>query len=263
MSNFSIYSRVPLSARASVELFQLVFLRALVARGEDKGLFALKGGCNLRFFFGSVRYSEDVDIDVGVVGKDTLKNKVDRLFRAPALVSPLRSQGIEVVETSAPKQTETTQRWKVALRVEGLAVALRTKVEFSRRRSIVGTAFETVDREVLRPYGMTPFLVTHYVTAGAIVQKIHALSERFQPQPRDVFDLNQLFARQEAAEVILSDKERRWVPRAIEHTIGVSFDEYASKVVAFLNPDQRELFDQRSAWDAMQSAVVQRLESLL
>jgi hypothetical protein len=49
---------VALSVRQSTELFHLVFLRALVAKGEDKALVALKGGCNLRFFFGSVRYSE-------------------------------------------------------------------------------------------------------------------------------------------------------------------------------------------------------------
>jgi hypothetical protein len=42
----------------------------------------------------------------------------------------------------------------------------------------------------------------------------------------------------------------------------MSFDEYKSKVVAFLDPEQRELFDGRAAWDAMQAAVVERLESL-
>jgi hypothetical protein len=46
---------VTFSARRSVELFHLAILRALVARGEDKRLFSLKGGCNLRFFCRSVR----------------------------------------------------------------------------------------------------------------------------------------------------------------------------------------------------------------
>ena len=59
-----------LSARATVELFHLVFLRALVAKGEDKGLIALKGGCNLRFYF--------------------VKNKVDRLLRSPLVLAPSR-----------------------------------------------------------------------------------------------------------------------------------------------------------------------------
>lgn len=39
---------------------------------------ALKGGCNLRFLFGSVRSSEDMDLDVVVLAKETLKNKVGR-----------------------------------------------------------------------------------------------------------------------------------------------------------------------------------------
>ena len=44
-----------------------MFLRALVAKGDDKSLIALKGGCNLRFYFASIRYSEDIDFDVVVI----------------------------------------------------------------------------------------------------------------------------------------------------------------------------------------------------
>ena len=69
------------------------------------------------------------------------------------MVSPLRAKGLEVAETSAPKQTDTTQRWKVGLRVEGINVPIRTKIEFSRRDAMDGTAFERVDADVLRPYG--------------------------------------------------------------------------------------------------------------
>jgi len=39
------------------EIFHLVFLRALV-RSMPLSTLALKGGVNLRFFFGSTRYSE-------------------------------------------------------------------------------------------------------------------------------------------------------------------------------------------------------------
>src|SRR6185437_944785 len=129
-------------------MFHLVFLRALVAKGEEKGLVALKGGCNLRFFFGSVRYSEDMDLDVVVIAKETLKNKVERLLRSPVVTAPLKAQCLTIVETSAPKQTETTQRWKVGLRREGDELPIRTKVEFSRRDAIDGTTFEATDREV-------------------------------------------------------------------------------------------------------------------
>jgi hypothetical protein len=45
------------------ELFHLAFLRAL-ARKIPASSFAVKGGSNLRFFFSSDRYSEDIDLDI-------------------------------------------------------------------------------------------------------------------------------------------------------------------------------------------------------
>jgi hypothetical protein len=44
--------------------------------------------------------------------------------------------------------------------------------------------------------------------------------------------------------------------------MSLSFDDYASQVVAFLDPTQRELFAGRAAWDAMQAGVALRLEEL-
>lgn len=251
-----------LSVRQSTEFFHLVFLRALVAKGEDKGLIALKGGCNLRFFFGSVRYSEDMDLDVVVLAKDTLKNKVERLLKSPMVTAPLKAHGLTLVETSAPKQTETTQRWKVGLQRAGDALPIRTKVEFSRRDGLEGAKFEAAEREVLRPYGLTPVLATHYTTAIATRQKVHALAARTEPQARDVFDLALLLARPEAADLPLDDAAKKWLDAAIDHAIAISFDEYASKVVAYLEPSHAELYAGREAWDALQEDVVARLAAL-
>lgn len=251
-----------LSVRQCIELFHLVFLRALVAKGEDKALLALKGGCNLRFYFGSVRYSEDIDFDVKVISKETLKNKVERLLRSPLIATPLKTKGIEVIEISAPKQTDTTQRWKAGLRVQGIHVPIRTKIEFSRRPAIAGAVFERVDGEVLRPYGLTPMLATHYTAHAAIGQKIHALAGRSEPQARDVFDLNLLLALPNSNKIDLVDSQKRWLPAAIEHAVSISFDDYRSKVVAYLDQGQRDLYEHRSAWDAMQDAVISRLEAL-
>jgi predicted nucleotidyltransferase component of viral defense system len=251
-----------LSARQCVEAFHLVFLRALAAKGEDKSLFILKGGCNLRFFFKSMRYSEDMDLDVAVVSRGTLRNKVDRLLRSPLVLGPLKALGIALVDTSAPKQTETTQRWKARLRTEGLALPLRTKIEFSRRDPADGARFEAVDRQVLQPYALTPFLARHYATTSAISQKIHALSGRPEPQARDVFDLNLLLSRPDAAATRLSAREKQWLGPAIEHAMSISFDEYVAQVVGFLDPEQSELFHTRAAWNAMQSGLVERLEAL-
>ena len=48
------------------ELFHLEFLRCL-SRKIRAEFYALKGGVNLRFFFKSFRYSEDMDIDVHTI----------------------------------------------------------------------------------------------------------------------------------------------------------------------------------------------------
>jgi predicted nucleotidyltransferase component of viral defense system len=247
-----------LTARDAVEFFHLVFLRALVARGEDKSLFALKGGCNLRFFFGSVRYSEDIDLDVVVVSRETLKRKVDRLLDSPTVLAPLRTKGLELVEVSAPKQTDATQRWKAGLRSAQFPAPLRTKIEFSRRRTRETSTFEAVDPELLRRYGLSPYLATHYPLAAALAQKISALAGRATPQARDVFDLNHLFALEGPAS--RAPVEVSNVESAVENAKALTYDEYSAQVVSYLDASQRELFASRDAWTAMQTAVVSRLE---
>ena len=57
--------------RQQVEVFHLEFLRGVV-RSESAKNFAVKGGCNLRFFLGSPRYSEDLDLDLSHIQVQTL-----------------------------------------------------------------------------------------------------------------------------------------------------------------------------------------------
>jgi len=170
------------SDRQIVELFHLQFVRLLCA-GPDKDRFAIKGGCNLRFFFESYRYSEDIDLDVTRLPVHTLKERVTKILAGPALVLPLRSRGIAIVETSAPKQTET-QRWKVSLAAEGRALPLHTKIEFSRRKTAEESRVEPVAASVLAEYGLMPLLAPHYPLVAAIRQKSGALIHRSTVQAR-------------------------------------------------------------------------------
>jgi hypothetical protein len=126
----------------------------------------------------------------------------------------------------------------------------------------VGAKYEAAGREVLRPYGLTPVLMTHYAIEVAIRQKVHALAARTEPQARDVFDLALLLARPEATKIALGDDGKKWLPGAVDRAMGLSYGEYASKVVAFLEPSQAEVHADRSAWEAMQEDVVARLEAL-
>ncbi len=247
--------------RDLVELFHLLFLRALAAKAEDKRLFALKGGCNLRFYLGSPRYSEDIDLDVTVVAPATLENRVDRLLASPLVQAPLKARRIELVDVSKPKQTATTQRWKAGLR-RGSGPAVRTKIEFSRREAIDGAAFEAIDAGVASRHALPRFLAPHYGAQRAAAQKIAALAGRSQPQARDVFDLHLLLARPEVADLMVDADTYAALPAAVSQAMSLGFDEHVAQVVAYLEPEQADLYGGRDSWDLLQGGVVDRLQAL-
>jgi hypothetical protein len=61
------------TAGQAIEIFHLLFLRSFSAR-VDKALFSLKDGCNLRFYHRSIRYSEDMDLDIRTMAQGTLRS---------------------------------------------------------------------------------------------------------------------------------------------------------------------------------------------
>lgn len=247
-----------LSDRQAVELFHLHFVR-LLCSGPSKGSFAIKGGCNLRFFFESVRYSEDIDLDVAGLPVHALKEKVSAVLGGPALALALRSRGIAITSVSAPKQTETTQRWKVGFTAEGHVFPLHTKIEFSRRPTMEESKVEPIGATVLAEHQLMPFLASHYPLAAALRQKVRALAGRSVVQARDLFDLGVLFAKAggkvEALQSIRSD-----LPRAIERAVDVSYADFKSQVASYLQPDHLDTYGSREAWDALQMQVIDLLE---
>lgn len=248
------------SGRQAIEIFHLLFLRAFSAR-VDKTLFVLKGGCNLRFFFKSVRYSEDMDLDIHTMAVRTLQNNVDRLLAAPSFAQVLRAQGIEIARISLPKQTGTTQRWKLALRITETGAEVPTKVEFSRRGPWHGQVVEPVDAEIVRTYRLYPVIVQHYALHAAFAQKVEALALREQVQSRDVFDLKLLLDAGGGGQA-LPETAATHLPLAIDHALAIDYDAFAGQVVAFLEPEYQELYGNRKAWSALQEQVVNGLQAL-
>lgn len=162
--------------RQTIEIFRLLFLRTFGAR-VHKALFALKGGCNLRFFLKSIRYSEDMDLVIHTMSVGTLRNNVNRLLEAPSFAQALRAQGIEIVRTSFPKQTETTQRWRLTLRITESGAEIPTKFEFSRRGLGGEKAVEPVDAGIIRTYRLYPVIVQHYSVHSAFAGQVLAFLE--------------------------------------------------------------------------------------
>ena len=249
-----------LSDRETVELAHLHFVR-LLAAGRDKDRYVVKGGCNLRFFFGSLQYSEDLDLDARDVAAATVKDRVDGLLGSKALLETLTSLGIEIARVSTPKQTETTQRWKLALAVRGRDVPLHTKIEFSHRDEPGEALLAPVDPRLVRHYRLMPVLACHYALDTAIRQKVGALVGRRQVQARDVFDLSVLFARAGTDANRLTDLRDR-VASANARVWEVSYSDYRGQVIAFLEPEHADALGSEEAWEAMQLQVVTALEGL-
>ncbi len=246
--------------RQTIEIFHLLFLRAFGAR-VDKALFALKGGGNLRFFLKSIRYSEDLDLDIHTMSAGTLRNNVSRLLDAPAFAQALRAQGIEIARISLPKQTATTQRWKLTLRSSESGAEAPTKIEFSRRGLDGGRAVEPVDAEIIRTYRLYPVIVQHYAVHTAFAQKVSALALREQVQSRDVFDLKQLLDAGGAGQPLPATAAAN-LATAIDKALAVDYDAFAGQVVAYLEPEYQDHYGNQKIWGELQQQVVDGLEAL-
>lgn len=244
-----------MSIRHDIERFHLLFCKALLTT-HDKTLIVLKGDCNLRFFLGSNRYSEDIDFDIETVAKETLRKRVDKVLESTVLASSLAATKIQVISYSAPKQTETVQRWKVSLRAQGMDIP--SKIEFSRRGiDRVGVQFEPIDPLVLAEHRLTQTVMTHYGAPHAIKQKIEALGGRTETQARDVYDLGHLLSRQKAS---LPKIASTTIAKAIECALSIDFDQFHGQVVEYLEGDAKAFYSGKSAWDRLQSQVISTLE---
>jgi hypothetical protein len=247
------------------EVFHFSFLHRLL-RLSDPGLYILKGGVNLRFFFNSPRYSEDMDIDVLAGSVQTLRKNGYKILNDGAFRRSLRSFDIADIEINDParaKQTETTQRFRFGL-ITPAGQRLPTKIEFSRRRKSADGESESalVDAEIARTYRKLAYLCPHYTGVAAIVQKIRALAGRPVTQARDVFDLGILFGGGHGASMSwvqrLTDDE---LEKAIDCLMGLSWQDYEGQVVEFLEVDGRGEYGNKGAWDSLQNLVLSRLQA--
>ncbi len=239
-----------------IEFFHISFLDVLSKRLESSR-YILKGGANLRFFFGSVRYSEDIDLDLTGVRPPSLEEKVDRVLDSPALRALLRVRGLEVVDPSKPKQTQTTRRWKLGIFAPGRSQPVRTKVEFSARNGDDRFRLDPLPAEVVEPYALRPPTVQHYVDDAPAEQKVKALALRSETQARDVFDLDMLLRRRPLPSGTL---DAETLTEAADLALRLPFAAFRDQVLPFLEPGVLELYESESSWEQMQTFVAEKLE---
>ena len=248
------------TSRQQREVFHLLFLERLL-KVSDPRAFVLKGGINLRFFFGSPRYSEDMDLDVRAGAVGTLRKNGFRILQDPAFARALATYGVEELIVGDPakaKQTATTQRFRARL-VTATGETLPTKVEFSRRAAVGESAVATIDPAIVQRYRRVSFPCRRYVAAAACRQKALALANRRQAQTRDAFDLYVLWLGGHATPGCAGSLDVAERDRAMESLLGFTYVDYAGQVLDFLEPDERERFAGEARW----AEIVERTFALL
>lgn len=246
------------------EVFHLEFLRWF-GHKTDSRYYALKGGVNMRFFFGSIRYSEDMDLDLSEIRVDIVQDIVLKILGTRNFIENLRPygiQGISIPDIPKAKQTETTQRFKIHL-MTFARDDLFTKVEFSRRGLKNGIVINAIPDSILRAYKMIPVIVPHYDALSATAQKINALASRPAIQARDIFDLYIL-----SPQIKVSVESRAEIPqkdklqRAYENLFYVKFGQFRDSVVSFLSPEEQASYNSSIFWDEIKLKVANLLEEM-
>ncbi len=240
---------MPIGAVQLVERFHLLFLLQL-SRRVDKRTVVVKGGCNLRFFLRSLRYSERMDLDVGRIEPLVLRDRVRKVLASRPFAQILEAGGIRIEHVTEHKQTDTTQRWTLGLRTAGTPVPLPTKIAFSRRGLDEGIVFGSVDASLARTYQLPALMLSHYDGPAALRQKVGALAGRPQTQARDVFDLHHLLVTG-AEPGVLEQLDERILARASTNALSVDFGMFKSQVLAYLPPEDQARFDSAAVWDSI------------
>jgi predicted nucleotidyltransferase component of viral defense system len=245
------------------ELFHLEFLRWF-GRKVKAGFYALKGGTNLRFFFNSFRYSEDMDLDIQGVEVNILKDVVMKILQALSFQDALKPFGIERVvppNIIRAKQTEVTQRFKIHL-ITYAGEDLFTKVEFSRRGFKGKVVVQPVSDAVLRTYKLAPLLLPHYDIQSTVMQKIGALASRSVIQARDIFDLYILSSQYESLPLKETKIKKGKLTKAYENTFTVNFEQFRDTVISYLSPEEQTAYNSPLLWDEIRLKVGNFIEEL-
>lgn len=251
-----------LQALDVAEGFHLVFLVALHA-AADPATWALKGGGNLRLYFDSLRFSEDIDIDV-FVDPTRMRGRVEKAFASATLAKLLASLGSTREYLNPKERTDTKERWTIGLRNPAVPAMVYTQVELSYREYDLQEYVVVEAPKSSAATGHPPVpspTIGHYVPRGAVIQKIGALRGRRHTQPRDVFDLDHLF-RKFPSSPARGLVENSGLDQAVARLLELEFADYRAKVVSFLEPSIRAACDSESYWAEMQLRVAGVLEAM-
>ena len=241
-----------------VELLHLALLQVMPSHLPVSD-YAVKGGANLRLFYDSRRRSQDIDFDYLGSRFEAVEAGVDAALASRAFRDLLRVAGVAMSEPTKPKQTDTTRRWKFF--VEGPDARLNTKIEFSAREADPEHAFETARDDLGRGIGLRVVKAEHYLPPAAIRQKIRALAQRHESEPRDVFDLDLLLATN-GGQIRPGEVDQATLKKAIDAALSIPYETYEDLVVQYIEDDFVEIYGRPEVWTDITLGVVEHLEGI-
>jgi hypothetical protein len=252
------------------EAVHVLLLRELRSIGPAD-VVVLKGGVNLRLFYGSERYSEDMDLDAEPQWRSEIRNRIGRIFDDRGFHTALRRLGLRGLDPGegVNKDTETVFRYKFGILGRG-EVRYPTKVEVSYRARHPADRWglEEIGRSVLEAYvePPNPLRIARYDRQAAVRQKLSALVGRTHVQARDVFDLHALEFRGPESSLVphlVRHVEADDLRAALDRALEISFSEYEGQVVEFLSNDARDRLGTEMAWEEIRLGVAEAVESAI
>jgi hypothetical protein len=252
-------SRSEREAGKVIERFHLAFVEVAAVR-LPIAAFVVKGGANMRFFFRSPRRSRDIDFNYVGGRFESFAGRVDEVLASRALTELLRQHEIALVNPRRHKQTETTRRWKLSLKTPLVAEA-DSKIEFSAREEPLDDfELRPVDPALTRRLGGRSIPINRYGAIAMVTQKVGALRHRSETQPRDIFDLDLLFRTHPDA-LAQAPVDQRALEEALERARALTYEEYVTTVVDYLEEEVVDVLGTQNAWNDMLRHVVETLEA--
>lgn len=172
--------------QAAIELMQTRVLSALFNRVVDREI-VLKGGFAMKVIANSQRLTKDIDLHAN----GATVERVQSITRS-AIKELEKSKLLDDFKVTEPKQTDTTQRWKINGRIAGGETPVHLVIEVSRRGNIPTELIAPVRFEPSPIFGAPPAIVETLNPTAIGAAKFDALSSVTRESPRDVFDLDVL-----------------------------------------------------------------------
>lgn len=238
------------------DLVQTRILGAIFSKAV-KNEIALKGGFAMRVLTGSARYTKDIDL----AASPSLPPSVIQGFIRKALTDIKNSGLIQNLVVTEPKQTDTTQKWKIGGNVGSHEVHFT--IELSRRNEISSDFLETVAYKGTS-LGKHDIPLTCINLTKMVEAKFDCLKNPTREAPRDIYDLFLLInmnvkptleAIQAYGEHVLNDmKDYVWAKLdKMDYAVA------QEKLLTFMPPEAAKLVTEEM-WEGMRLKVGEKLQ---